>query len=131
MFVEEIIGAFTGQNKRDRHRQVAIGTILGLLTGAAAGILLAPQSGKETREDICETVNKGATIVRDKAQEAYEITKDTAKDVGSQVRNWGKDVKIVLTKPHLRRLELLAQPPVTLAWKLARPDMADVLFPKL
>ena len=33
------------------------GALAGLLVGAAAGLLLAPKSGKETREDIKEAFN--------------------------------------------------------------------------
>ena len=46
MFIEEIIGAFTGQNRRDKHRSVATGAILGFVGGAVAGgvlgLLFAP-----------------------------------------------------------------------------------------
>jgi gas vesicle protein len=36
----------------------AIGTILGVVAGAIAGILFAPKSGKETREDIKDETKK-------------------------------------------------------------------------
>lgn len=93
MFIEEVIGAFTGQNRRNRHRQVAIGTILGLLSGAAAGILLAPQSGKETRKDISDAVVKGANVVKDTAVDVYGKTKDAASDAAKKVSEWTGDLK--------------------------------------
>ncbi len=49
MFFEEIIGAFTGQNRRTRRRQVTVGVLLGTLGGALVGVLFAPQAGSETR----------------------------------------------------------------------------------
>jgi gas vesicle protein len=93
MIIQEIIGAFTGQNKRDRNRQVAIGTILGLLVGAASALLLAPQSGKETREDIGDAVGKGATFVKDKAVSAYDKTKSAAQCAGEKIGEWTEDLK--------------------------------------
>ena len=40
----------------------------GLVAGAAAGVLLAPKSGQETREDLNDLVKNG----REKAQAAYD-----------------------------------------------------------
>lgn len=85
MFIEEIIGAFTGQNRRTRQRQVCVGTLLGLLAGAAAGLLLAPQSGKETREDIADFAVKSAETVKEKSVEAGKKIKTTATDVYGKV----------------------------------------------
>lgn len=78
MFIEEVIGAFTGENRRTRHRQVAIGTALGLLGGAAVALLLAPQSGKETREDICKCAVKGKEAAADLAKRGYGQVKNLA-----------------------------------------------------
>jgi gas vesicle protein len=47
------------------------GTLLGVLVGGLAGILFAPKSGKETREDI----KKAATDVAKKAETMYEDAK--------------------------------------------------------
>lgn len=89
MFIEEIIGAFTGQNRRDKHRAVAAGTILGimggLLAGGAAGVLFAPKAGAETREEIGEAAVKGYNTVKDKAQEVGEKVSATVNEVGEKV----------------------------------------------
>lgn len=62
---------------------MALGFTVGVIAGLAAGILLAPKSGKETRDQIAQ-----------KAQETYgkaqEVTKNTvneAKDKATTVAN--------------------------------------------
>lgn len=44
--------------KNHDSRMRAQGAILGTLVGAAAGLLLAPKSGKETREDIVDALQR-------------------------------------------------------------------------
>ncbi len=36
-------------------KQILIGTVAGIVAGAVAGVLLAPQSGEETRQQISDT----------------------------------------------------------------------------
>ena len=49
------------------------GLFLGVIAGAAAGILLAPKSGKETQEDL----KKLAKEYQEKAMDMYAVTKKT------------------------------------------------------
>lgn len=76
--LDELVGVFTGQNRRDKNRAVCTGAVLGFLGGAAVGgilgILFAPKPGAETREDIGNAAVKG-----------YETVKEKATDVGSKV----------------------------------------------
>jgi gas vesicle protein len=58
------------------------GIVIGGLTGAAAAILLAPQSGKETREQI-----------RQKAAELRDQTTASVEDAVSQVRSKAGQIK--------------------------------------
>jgi gas vesicle protein len=58
------------------------GIVIGGLTGAAAAILLAPQSGKETREQI-----------RQKATELRDQTTASVEDAVSQVRSKADQIK--------------------------------------
>ncbi|MBU1119954.1 YtxH domain-containing protein [Patescibacteria group bacterium] len=64
------------------------GLFLGAIAGAAAGILLAPKSGKETQEDL----KKLAKEYTEKAVDMYEATKkilekklDALKKAGSKI----------------------------------------------
>ena len=64
------------------------GLFLGAIAGAAAGILLAPKSGKETQEDL----KKLAKEYQEKATDMYDVTKkilekklDALKKAGSKI----------------------------------------------
>lgn len=45
-------------NKDNTGKKLAIGALVGAAAGFVAGILTAPKSGKETRQDIKSTANK-------------------------------------------------------------------------
>jgi gas vesicle protein len=47
------------RNRHDTAKKVAIGGIIAGVVGYLAGILTAPKSGKETREDIKDNASKG------------------------------------------------------------------------
>ncbi len=72
--------------KRERGKTIkntAIGAAIGVTVGAAAGILLAPKSGKETREDIAQAARElpgKAKEVVEKAQGKIDEVKDKMKD---------------------------------------------------
>lgn len=64
------------------------GLFLGAIAGAAAGVLLAPKSGEETRKDL----TKLAKDYQDKAMDMYGVTKkvlekklDNLKKVGAKL----------------------------------------------
>ena len=84
--LDEIIGVFTGANRRKRNCQVATGVGLGLLGGAILGILFAPKSGEETRECIKDASIKGAEKVKEFAVDAGEVIKEKAKVVKEKIQ---------------------------------------------
>lgn len=78
------------------------GALLGALVGVSAGVLLAPKSGKETREDISEafdetvrTVKETSTDIVDNAKDSYEDMKYRAYTDLEPVRegfDYGKEI---------------------------------------
>lgn len=64
------------------------GVIIGGLIGAAAALLMAPQSGEETRAVIRE---KGIEL-RDKAAETAEDARTRATEVAQTVQQRGKEI---------------------------------------
>lgn len=68
--------------ERDEFGAFLIGFIIGGLTGAAISLLMAPQSGEETREYLKER----AIELRDKASETASTTADQLGSTATDVR---------------------------------------------
>jgi gas vesicle protein len=74
--------------KSSSAKKFAIGALIAGAAGYVAGLLTAPQSGKETREDIKEGVIKGVTEAERELKRLYaELNKliDKVKAVGEKV----------------------------------------------
>lgn len=63
-------------------KKFVLGAFLGMAAGAVAGVLLAPKSGKETRDDLVDKAEELKTMtpeeIKDKALEKAEELKDKA-----------------------------------------------------
>ena len=55
---------------------VLIGAAVGVVAGAIAGILFAPQSGKETRHDIVKYLHEMKDDIAKEISKAGNVTKD-------------------------------------------------------
>jgi len=55
--------------------------LLGLGIGVAAGVLLAPKSGEETRQLLADKAGEGADYLRNRAQEGSDLLKQRATDI--------------------------------------------------
>lgn len=64
-------------------RGFAVGLVLGALIGAGAALLLAPQSGEETRR----LIRKKARRLAREAQDKYDDVKDRVRDVRTRARD--------------------------------------------
>lgn len=73
---------------RDEFGAFLIGFIIGGLTGAAVSLLMAPQSGEETREFLRER----AIELRDKAAETAQTTRDQVGTTADSVRERASDI---------------------------------------
>ena len=64
------------------------GILFGAIAGAIAGVLLAPKSGVETREDI----KKLAVDFGEKATEIYQKAEDILRKKLAQIKKVGQDI---------------------------------------
>ena len=97
MFVEQIVGAFTGQNRRDKHRAVCTAVVVtATVAGAAgvvAGLLTAPKAGAETRQDVAEFARSGVDTVKQASGEVVHKVKDTADRAVREARKQGRKMR--------------------------------------
>ena len=63
-----------------RGKDFLVGVLLGSIVGAAIGLLLAPQSGEETREAISES----ARDIREKVKEGSRQVVESSRDLIEQ-----------------------------------------------
>lgn len=73
----------------DRDWDLVKGLVIGGLIGAALGILFAPKSGKETRQDIANIADE----LLEKAKAEYEIVSEKGKTVYDAAVERIKDVE--------------------------------------
>jgi gas vesicle protein len=74
--------------ERDEFGAFLIGFIIGGLTGAAVSLLMAPQTGEETRVYLKDR----AIELREKAQETANATADQVGSTAAEVRNRAEDL---------------------------------------
>jgi gas vesicle protein len=71
--------------------KVLLGVLIGAVAGAAAGLLLAPEKGSETRERIAEMGEDYLELVKDKFDDLYE-------NMSSKIGQLKKDFEAVTEK---------------------------------
>ena len=59
------------------NKNTIIGASVGILAGVIAGILLAPKSGKETREDLAKYIHEMKNKIAEEIAKAEKITKES------------------------------------------------------
>jgi gas vesicle protein len=74
--------------ERDEFGAFLIGFIIGGLTGAAISLLMAPQSGEETRDYLKDQ----AIVLRDKAQETAHTTAEQVNTRATEVRSRANEI---------------------------------------
>jgi len=68
--------------------KIALGAVIGAVTGFITGVLVAPKSGKETREDI----KKAAVSTKDSVVETAGKAKTVAEQKAQEAKAWGEEV---------------------------------------
>lgn len=63
-------------SKENSSSNVVLGTLIGTAIGFAAGLLLAPASGKETRQLLGEKANEARDAINDAAEKTVASLKE-------------------------------------------------------
>ena len=72
--------------RRTRTRNLLIWATIGTVTGAAAGLLLAPQSGRKTREMISTRTGHAIDEIKSRASEAGDMLNEQVRGRAARVR---------------------------------------------
>jgi gas vesicle protein len=76
--------------RRDRTKNMVIGVGIGTAVGAAAGILFAPKSGKETRQIIADRTSEAVVNLKESVAAAKERIAASAAEKSSMLREAGQ-----------------------------------------
>lgn len=83
---------------KDGTKKLAIGAAIGVVTGFVAGILTAPKSGKETRQDIKNTAGKVTAEAEKQLKKMYTELTQTIDSAKALAKREGAMVKKELLK---------------------------------
>lgn len=72
--------------------------LLGAIAGAVGGLLFAPQSGEETREDIVKLANQISKKVKTEAKETKKRAKEVFGDASDAAVEKYEEIRDVVTK---------------------------------
>lgn len=78
-------------NSMNKQGKLIKAAMFGGLLGAVSGLLLAPKSGKELRQDLTEQVSvigNKAVVIKDKAQSAWQNVEEKTQERLSKSKNW-------------------------------------------
>jgi gas vesicle protein len=76
--------------RRDRAKNIAIGAGIGIAVGSAAGILLAPRPGRETRQIIADRASETMTTIKENVVAAKDRISASAAEKSSRLREAGQ-----------------------------------------
>ena len=83
----------TKQNKAKKAGLLALAATVGAAIGGALGVLFAPQSGKETREDIKKALNDAKKEIGEKANQIQDLTLTQYQKIVDEVVNQYTTIK--------------------------------------
>ncbi|HEY1074576.1 MAG TPA: YtxH domain-containing protein [Patescibacteria group bacterium] len=83
--------------------------LLGAALGAAAGLLFAPKSGKETRQDLTDLMGRMSNEIGDRTSKLREVTKSAYNEIVDVVVKQYQEAKEITTEQAAKLREELRQ----------------------
>lgn len=74
-------------------KQILVGTISGIIAGAIVGVVLAPQSGEETRKQIADSANDLKRKLRKLTGKSVDELNDLQEVFKSEISGLSDDVR--------------------------------------
>lgn len=74
-------------------KRIAIGALFAAVAGYIAGLLTAPKSGKETREDLAESAKLSKRELEKKLKEIHVELKKSIKEANNKLDSTKKELK--------------------------------------
>ena len=98
MIIKDLID-MAGKDKKKKQRaqnakKLAAGIGIAATVGVAAGVLLAPKAGKETRKDIIDKAEDVVESTKEIAHKKVEFVKDSASHAAHEIKGVLKDAHI-------------------------------------
>lgn len=81
MSLMDLVSKVKLERKSNLRKKVAIGTTIGVAVGAVAGVMLAPKTGKETRDDLAKNIQE----LPDKTKELFNETQELVGEVKEKI----------------------------------------------
>jgi len=96
MILRELLDSMNLEKRRQERakaaRNCAVGMCAAATAGVVVGILCAPKSGKETREELKSKCFKSCRAMKDTLHQKVEMAKDYAADAEQAATDFIKDV---------------------------------------
>ena len=92
-------------SKKRSNQKAAVGVGVGTLVGLTAGVLLAPKSGKETREEIADNAKKAAGSITNNTKKAAGKITEASKKAMETIRESVGDIKEKIAETRSNRGE--------------------------
>ncbi|SCG82811.1 hypothetical protein DW1_1238 [Proteiniborus sp. DW1] len=80
--------------RKEIAKKVAVGTAVGTALGAVTGVLFAPKSGKETREDIAKKTKEATEAVKVTLKDSGQVLMEKGEIIGRSIKEKIEEVKI-------------------------------------
>lgn len=74
------------EEKKTSAKRLVTGTAIGTVLGAVTGLLLAPKSGKETREDISEKTKETTDNVKKTMKDSVDAIRESEEQIRRDIK---------------------------------------------